>query len=56
MALEVYAKKMERDRDTGARMDALIHGADWARMGTNGVDEAIEAVAHVEPEKAETLP
>jgi hypothetical protein len=23
---------MERQRDTGARMDALIQGADWARM------------------------
>jgi hypothetical protein len=33
LALEVYAKKMERNRDTGARMDALIHGAD---LGTNG--------------------
>jgi hypothetical protein len=27
---------MERQRDTGARMDALIRGADWAQMGTNG--------------------
>jgi hypothetical protein len=30
LALEVYAKKMERSRDTGARMDALIRGADWS--------------------------
>jgi integrase len=37
LALEVYAKKMERQRDTGARMDALIRGADWAQTGTNGV-------------------
>jgi integrase len=35
LALEVYARKMARSRDTGARMDALIRGADWARMGTN---------------------
>jgi integrase len=35
LALEVYAKKMERSRDTGARMDALLRGADWAPMGTN---------------------
>jgi integrase len=34
LALEVYAKKMSRSRDTGARMDALIRGADWAPMGT----------------------
>jgi hypothetical protein len=31
LALEVYANKMERNRDTGARMDA---GADSAQMGT----------------------
>jgi integrase len=36
LALEVYAKKMERQRDTGARMDALIRAADWAQTGTNG--------------------
>jgi hypothetical protein len=24
LALEIYAKKMERSRDTGARMDALV--------------------------------
>jgi hypothetical protein len=35
LALEVYAKKMERQRDTGARMDALVRGADWAPMGTS---------------------
>ncbi|MFN2467186.1 MAG: tyrosine-type recombinase/integrase [Gaiellaceae bacterium] len=36
LALEVYAKVMERKRDTGERMDALIRGADWAQTGTNG--------------------
>jgi integrase len=35
LALEIYAKVVDRKRDTGARMDALIHGADWAPMGTN---------------------
>jgi hypothetical protein len=35
LALEVYARKMERKRDTGQRMDALIRGADWAQTGTN---------------------
>ena len=38
LALEVYSKMLARERDTGARMDALIRSADWARMGTNGVD------------------
>lgn len=42
LALEVYARKMERSRDTGARMDALVRGADWAPMGTSGPDEAVD--------------
>jgi integrase len=41
MALEVYAKVMERKRETGARMDELVRGADWARMGTNGDSEVL---------------
>ena len=41
LALEVYARKMERTRDTGPRMDALIRGADWAQMGTS--DESVAA-------------
>ena len=39
LALEVYARKMARSRDTGERMDALLRGADWggvsARNGAN---------------------
>src|SRR5205823_13662508 len=38
LALEVYAKKMARSRDTGARMDALLQGAQWAELGTNGAE------------------
>jgi hypothetical protein len=30
---------MERKRDTGERMDALLRGAEWAAMGRNGTDE-----------------
>jgi hypothetical protein len=44
LALEVYSKVMERKRDTGARMDALLRGADWARLGTNSA-EAVDPVA-----------
>jgi integrase len=51
LALEVYAKKMERERDTGARMDALIRAADWAQAGTNGVGE-LEALPVPETEEA----
>jgi len=36
LALERYAKVMDRKRETGARMDELVRGADWAQMGTNG--------------------
>ncbi|MGD0166894.1 MAG: site-specific integrase [Gaiellaceae bacterium] len=38
LALEIYARKMERSRDTGARMDALLKGADWAQTGTNSTN------------------
>jgi hypothetical protein len=51
LALEVYAKKMERERDTGARMDALIRAANWAQAGTNGVSE-LEALPVPETEEA----
>jgi integrase len=34
LALEIYARTMERSRDTGARLDALVRGAEWAPMGT----------------------
>ena len=30
-----HARKMARSCDTGARMDALLQGADWGPMGTN---------------------
>jgi hypothetical protein len=43
LALEVYARKMERQRDTGESMDALVRGADWAQAGTN----AIESIKNV---------
>ena len=35
LALEMYSKVMERKRDTGERMDALVTGADWAAPGSN---------------------
>jgi integrase len=45
LALEVYAKVMQRKRETGARMDELVRGADWAQMGTNGDDPTIPLTA-----------
>jgi len=42
LALEVYAKRMSRKRDTGARMDALV---DWARMGTNSAPEVMDVAS-----------
>jgi integrase len=44
LALEVYTKVMERKRDTGERMDALIRGAEWAQMGTSD-DPTVALVA-----------
>jgi hypothetical protein len=44
LALEVYSKVMERKRDTGERMDALVRGADCAQTGTNGHPE-VEALS-----------
>jgi hypothetical protein len=51
MALEVYAKVMDRKRETGARMDELVRGADWAQLGTNATQE-LERVAKLENEEA----
>jgi hypothetical protein len=45
LALEVYARMMQRQRDTGARMDALVRGVDWARMGTSEPNAAADASA-----------
>jgi integrase len=41
LALEVYARKMKRDRETGKRMDTLV---DWAQMGTSGNDNHLSVV------------
>jgi integrase len=49
LALEVYAKKMARSRDTGERMDALIQAADWAQKGANG-SEPVHAFTKEETE------
>lgn len=38
LALEVYARKMSRKRDTAERMEALV----WAQMGTDDMGEALD--------------
>jgi len=43
LALAVYTKVMERKRDTGKRMDALVRGADWAQTGTNDASTLVAA-------------
>jgi integrase len=40
LALEVYAKKMARSRDTGARMDAVIKPAEWGEKARKGANVA----------------
>jgi integrase len=54
LALEVYAKKMSRERDTGERMDALVRGADWAQVGTSGDSDAAAVFGNGNQSKAET--
>ena len=54
MALEVYAKVMERKRETGARMDELVRGADWAQMGTSDVEAADPAESQTVATRHET--
>lgn len=51
LALEVYAKVMDRKRETGARMDELIRAADWAPSGTSDpvTDEAVSVLATENP-------
>lgn len=39
LALEIYTKVMERKRDTGERMDALVRGAEWAEAGRSAVSD-----------------
>jgi integrase len=39
LALEVYAKKMARSRDTGQRMDALLQSPIWAEKGATESEE-----------------
>ena len=39
LALEVYARTMERERDTGAGMDALRRGTEWIQTATSSVAE-----------------
>jgi integrase len=51
LALEVYTKVMQRKRDTGERLDALVRGADWAPMGTNPGSEP-QPLAAVATEEA----
>jgi integrase len=36
LALEVYAKTMSRERETGARMGSHVRGVEKAQTGTNG--------------------
>jgi hypothetical protein len=51
MALEIYAKKMNRNRDTGARMDELIRDAEQAEVGTSS-DLAVDASTNPATAKA----
>jgi hypothetical protein len=43
LALEVYARKMQRDRETAKRMEALV----WAPVGTSD-EPTFDSVASLE--------
>jgi hypothetical protein len=54
LALEGYAKKMARRRNTGARMDALIKPAGWCEKGAKRrtVTKALRRLRRGKPEVA----
>jgi integrase len=51
LSLEVYAKVMQRKRETGERMDELVRGPVWAGIGSKA-----ESVADTENIKATEKP
>ena len=53
LTLEIYARKLERERETGRAGDALIRGA-WALMGTNGDPAA--ALSPVKTTEGDAIP
>ena len=55
LASEIYTKVMERDRDTGARIGALLRGARMGAMGAGGLDTADREVEAVRAESAQSL-
>ena len=48
LALDIYARVIQRKRDTGERVDALLRGADWAQAGTSQLDDE-DAAASMAP-------
>ena len=54
VTLGIYAHVLRRRGDTGARMDALVRGADWAGSGREGPVLAPEPVAMVQARAGET--
>jgi hypothetical protein len=51
-ALEVYAKKMERSRETGRRIDELVRGSEWDRRA----QAARHPTMRCQPRKRKRLP
>jgi integrase len=43
LALDIYAHKMEVQRDTGARMDAIVFGPDWHAVPASGAEAEVVA-------------
>ena len=53
MTLGVYAQVIERQRDVGAKVDALV---EWAQAGTNGPESDDVGIAAIASGHEETLP
>ena len=52
LALSIYAQAMRRDDGEGERVRALVEGADWAAMGSGGVEAASGSPAGDAPNSA----
>jgi integrase-like protein len=52
LALSIYAHAMRRDQGDRERLRALVEGADWAAMGSGGVEAESAATAGDAPNAA----
>jgi len=56
VTLSIYSHVLERKRDHGERLDALVKGAEWAQTGTNPLSELPASEPATAPEQEKTPP